>query len=392
MSNPLEIYQRSLKNRKIKPSSISEIATPTAQESDPETPLPNLAELYKAGSQIGQMGDVAPHQGTWTPVVPPIQGAAPKQYNEFESWYLDQFGEEYNGNFSASKPDDMDYNTWQTGQTLYNLYNTEKQAGEAYGQRIGAIDKQADYQNQQAYILAQKLQKYLGLTAAAQGQKGIAAGDLIAAQTDYQNRLAGIATTAEGYRQEAHDTKQNVLSAAQSGTQNQLSQLYAQQEAGETANQEQRYATETANQERWYETVLGTIENKAGLLEVNEDTGAYSYEDWQSLWKLYEDNKGKMSESQQQMMEFYLKNLDHEEAVEDETSDGGLDEVTLRDFIKSKTNMVINGKEYSHPLNVQIRATLITKKTLADGDYYKADNGKEYIYYNKFLYRIEPTA
>jgi hypothetical protein len=270
----------------------------------------------------------------------------------------------------------MDYNTWQTGQTLYNLYNTEKQTGEAYGQRIGEIDKQADFQNQQAYILAQRLQKYLGLTAAAQGQKGIAAGDLIAAQTDYQNRLAGVASTAEGYRQEAYDTKQNAITAAKSGTQDRLSQLYAQQEASGTADQEQ-----------WYATVLGTIENKAGLLEVNEDTGAYSYEDWQSLWKLYEDNKGKMSESQQQMMEFYLKNIDHE----DETSDGG-GEATLSEFLKAKTNMEINGKEYSRVRGVQIRATSVTNKTFADGDYYKADNGKEYIYYNKFLYRIEPTA
>jgi len=322
-------------------------------------------------------------------VTKPAQSYQPQSSSKFEDWYKQQYGAEYGGEFSAAKPEGMDYNTWQTGQTLYNLYNTEKQTGEAYGQRIGEIDKQADFQNQQAYILAQRLQKYLGLTAAAQGQKGIAAGDLIAAQTDYQNRLAGIATTAEGYRQEAHDTKQNVLSAAQSGTQNQLSQLYAQQEAGETANQEQRYATETANQERWYATVLGTIENKAGLLEVNEDTGAYSYEDWQSLWNIYEDNKGKMSESQQQMMEFYLKNIDHEG---EEDSDGGVSEATLSEFIKSKTTMEINGKEYSHPRGAQVRATVLTKKTLADGDYYKADNGKEYIYYNKFLYRIEPTA
>jgi hypothetical protein len=271
----------------------------------------------------------------------------------------------------------MDYNTWQTGQTLYNLYNTEKQAGEAYGQRIGAIDKQADYQNQQAYILAQKLQKYLGLTAAAQGQKGIAAGDLIAAQTDYQNRLAGIATTAEGYRQEAHDTKQNVLSAAQSGTQNQLSQLYAQQEAGETANQEQRYATETANQERWYATVLGTIENKAGLLEVNEDTGAYSYEDWQSLWKLYEDNKGKMSESQQQMMEFYLKNIDHEDEIEVG------EEETSRANRSGMAGQTINGWVVTN--DNKLKATDEAQNTLKNGATKRMWDAT-FVYYNGYWY------
>lgn len=279
----------------------------------------------------------------------------------------------------------MDYNTWQTGQTLYDLYNTEKQTGEAYGQRIGDIDKQADFQNQQAYILAQKLQKYLGLTAAAQGQKGIAAGDLIAAQTDYQNRLAGITSAAEGYRQDAYDTKQNAITAAQTGTQDRLSQLYAQQEARGTVDQEQ-----------WYATVLGTIENKIPSLQVNDDSGAYSYEDWQSLWKIYEDNKGKMSKSQQQMMEFYLKNIDHEEVVEEaeeETvvvADESISKEQLSEFKKGKKTFVINGVEYvTRNGNATTSSLIAGKKKFDNGEYYKAGNGKEYIYYNGWLYWIK---
>jgi hypothetical protein len=385
----LEIYQRSLKNRKIKPSSISEIATPTAQESEPATPLPNLAELYKAGSQIGQMGDVAPHQGTWTPVVPPIQGAAPKQYNEFESWYLDQFGEEYNGNFSASKPDDMDYNTWQTGQTLYNLYNTEKQAGEAYGQRIGAIDKQADYQNQQAYILAQKLMKYLGLTASAQGQKGIAAGNLIAAQTDYQNRLAGIATTAEGYRQDAVSGKQTALSTAKSQAQQSLAEIYGRQaqsdeqrkllEEQSQAQEETRVGMQTAaEQEQWYYIIDNVINQKLGPMQVaNEDTGAYSYEDWQSLWNIYEVNKGKLSESQQQIMEFYLKNIDHEDEIEvgeEETSSAngsGMAGQTINGWVVTNDN--------------KIKVSDEAQKTLKNGATQRMWD-MTFVYYNGYWY------
>ena len=368
MYNPLENY------RKLKPASV---AKPTASN-----------QFNRYSSDIIQK--------------PRPQGE-PKQYSQFEQWYMDNYGAEFGGDFSVTKPDDMDYNTWQTGQTLYDLYNTEKQAGEAYGQRIGDIDKQADFQNQQAYILAQKLQKYLGLTASAQGQKGIAAGDLIAANADYQNRLGSIASEMQGYRQDAESGKQTALSTAKSQAQQSLAEIYGRQaqsdeqrkllEEQSQAQEETRVGMQTAaEQEQWYATVLGTIENKLGPMQVaNEDTGAYSYEDWQSLWKLYEDNKGKMSESQQQMMEFYLKNIDHEDEIEvgeEET----LHEVTLSDFIKSKTNMVINGKEYYHPRNLQIRATLVTNKTLADGDYYKAGNGKEYIYYDKFLYRIKPTA
>ena len=132
------------------------------------------------------------------------------------NWYKQNYGAEFGGEFFACQGPvwTWDYNTWQAGQTLYDLYNTEKQAGEAYGQRIGDIDKQADFQNQQAYILAQKLQKYLGLTASAQGQKGIAAGDLIAANADYQNRLGSIASEMQGYRQDAEAGKQTALSTA----------------------------------------------------------------------------------------------------------------------------------------------------------------------------------
>ena len=299
-------------------------------------------------------------------VTKPAQSYQPQSSSKFEDWYKQQYGAEFGGEFSAVKPEGMDYNTWQTGQTLYNLYNTEKQTGEAYGQRIGEIDKQADFQNQQAYILAQRLQKYLGLTAAAQGQKGIAAGDLIAAQTDYQNRLAGVATAAEGYRQEAYDTKQNAITAAQSGTQEQLSQLYAQQEASGTADQEQ-----------WYATVLGTIENKAGLLEVNEDTGAYSYEDWQSLWKLYEDNKGKMSESQQQMMEFYLKNIDHEDEIEVG------EEETSRANRSGMAGQTINGWVVTN--DNKLKATDEAQNTLKNGATKRMWDAT-FVYYNGYWY------
>ena len=297
-------------------------------------------------------------------VTKPAPSYQPQSSSKFEDWYKQNYGAEYGGEFSFVKPEGMDYNTWQTGQTLYNLYNTEKQAGEAYGQRIGAIDKQADYQNQQAYILAQKLQKYLGLTAAAQGQKGIAAGDLIAAQTDYQNRLAGIASAAEGYRQEAYDTKQNAITAAKSGTQERLAQLYAQQESSGTADQEQ-----------WYATVLGTIENKLGPMQIaNEDTGAYSYEDWQSLWKIYEDNKGKMSKSQQQMMEFYLKNIDHEEEVaEDEIGVG---------------KKSLDGK-YVVSSGESKKANQATQKKYKNGDFVANmgnTGGIGWIYFDGYLY------
>jgi hypothetical protein len=76
-----------------------------------------------------------------------------------------------------------------------------------------------------------------------------------------------------------------------------------------------------------------------------------------------------------------LKNIDHE--------------AILSEFLKAETNMEINGKEYSRVLNShisKIEASVYTDKTFANGDYYKARDGKEYIYYDKYLYRIKPAA
>ena len=330
------------------------------------------------------------------PPVPLKPQGEPKQYSQFEQWYMDNYGAEFGGDFSVTKPDDMDYNTWQTGQTLYDLYNTEKQAGEAYGQRIGDIDKQADFQNQQAYILAQKLQKYLGLTASAQGQKGIAAGDLIAANADYQNRLGSIASEMQGYRQDAEAGKQTALSTAKSQAQQSLAEIYGRQ-AQSAAQEETQVGMQTAaEQEQWHYNIDNVINQKLGAIQVDKKTGEYSAEDWQSVWDLYEQNKGKLSESQQQMMEFYLNNLDHEEAVEEaeeETvvvADESISKEQLSEFKKGKKTFVINGVEYvTRNGNATTSSLIAGKKKFDNGDYYKAGNGKEYVYYNGWLYWIK---
>ena len=324
-------------------------------------------------------------------VTKPPQSYQPQSSSNFEDWYKQNYGAEFGGEFSPVKPDDMDYNTWQAGQTLYDLYNTEKQAGEAYGQRIGEIDKQADFQNQQAYILAQKLQKYLGLTASAQGQKGIAAGDLIAAQTDYQNRLAGVASTAEGYRQEAYDTKQNAITAAKSGTQDRLSQLYAQQET--VAEQLQ------AQQNSVYQTaVANTLAQMAAGFEVDEDTGEYKAEDYEKLVAYYDKNKNHLDQTAQEYIEFMLEN-DYPHGTPT-----NIEEATAADiseFIQGEISMKINGKLYKRVETTQptqigiltdvVQANSLTDEELTNGQYYRHTDGKEYIYYNRKLYLIEPT-
>ena len=329
-------------------------------------------------------------------VTKPPQSYQPQSSSNFEDWYKQNYGAEFGGEFSPVKPDDMDYNTWQAGQTLYDLYNTEKQAGEAYGQRIGDIDKQADFQNQQAYILAQKLQKYLGLTASAQGQKGIAAGDLIAANADYQNRLGSIASEMQGYRQDAEAGKQTALSTAKSQAQQSLAEIYGRQ-AQSAAQEETQVGMQTAaEQEQWYYNIDNVINQKLGAMQVDKKTGEYSAEDWQSVWDLYEQNKGKLSESQQQMMEFYLNNLDHEEAAEEgeeETvvvADESISKEQLSEFKKGKKTFVINGVEYvTRNGNATTSSLIAGKKEFDNGDYYKAGNGKEYVYYNGWLYWIK---
>ena len=143
------------------------------------------------------------------------------------------------------------------------------------------INTEEDKAKQAAYIDYQKLMKYLNFANAAQGGGTLTAGDQIEAQNNYQSQLRAI----EGQYKNENNDEETI-----------------------------------AQQEYWGNLLRATIDRKLDNFEVNEETGTISAEDWQSLWTLYEGKKTKMSEFQQEVMEFYLNTIDHDETTEEITA------------------------------------------------------------------------
>jgi len=279
-----------------------------------------------------------------------------QQPNNFEQWYLTQVEQPFGGSLvqaevmdetrpTRGKMEINGTNTLPEGQALYNLYGEQQSAGNAYQQALPQVNRQEDYLNQAAAINQQRLYKYLKMTSAARGQQ-ISSGDMIQAMANYQNLLGNISATAED-----------------------------------------QLAT---NQEQWYGMLYDTMGEKLQYMQVDPETGNYSFDDWNKLWKIYEQNKGKISEEQQAYLEFYLQNIDH--GVETETT--AIASQTLKDFVnKANTTMTFNGVEYTRQMSMNRLPTSAedAANNFVDGDYFKDDKGREYVYYNKYLRRIKPV-
>lgn len=324
----------------------------------------------------------------------PVRVAKPAQPkaadSEFERWYMEHLGEQYTGQEFLTKPEDMDAATWAVGQTLYNLYNTEKQTDTALENQKKQIDIQQDYATQQAAIMNEKLQKYLKMAYAAQGAQ-VPGGDLIAAQNNYLNQLGQIGTEYTGLKTQAEQEAALAKQTAQGTAQQNLATIYGQQGSQEEQEKEQ--------QKLIYQSAIeNTLAQMASGFEVDEETGEYKAEDYEKLMEYYLKNKEYLDETAQKYIEFVLENdYPHENAPSIDEADSA----DISEFIQGKTSMGINGKLYrrveiDQPQQVGVRAdvikaSLLTDKKLTNGQYYKHTDGNEYIYYNGKLYLIEPT-
>lgn len=221
------------------------------------------------------------------------------------------------------------------GQTLQNLYGSVEQNHSVTPE----INTQEDLAKQSAYIDYQKLMKYLNFANAAQGGGTLTAGDQIEAQNNYQSQLRSIESQ---YKDDTSDE--------------------------ETAVQ----------QDYWNSLLRDTIDQKLGNFEVNEETGTISADDWNSLWSLYESKKSKMSAFQQEVMEFYLETIDHDETestvIEQGNEGSGL---AGKEF-----NGWVIGNEYG-------KMEADKTKNYKNGQIINEANAAHqqvYIYYNGYLY------
>ena len=298
--------------------------------------------------------------------------AAPKSAgSDFEKWYIENLGTQYTGQDFLTKPEDMDAATWAVGQTLYNLYNTNKQTDTALANQTAQINAQQDYATQQAAIMNEKLQKYLKMAYAAQGAQ-IPGGDLIAAQNNYVNQLgqigseyAGLKTQAE---QQAAATKQTAQSAAQQG----LATIYGQQ-AERAAQTEGAESEQTAYIQQLIGTrVASKLDEMFGQFEVNEETGKISWEDYQTMAEYYEQNKDRLDKATQEYLEYLLESeYEHDpEPKEVETKEqDGVVGLQVGDWTIKNNNGVQANESEAHK----------------NGDHV-AQYGVDWVYYNGFWY------
>ena len=215
------------------------------------------------------------------------------------------------------------------GQTLVDLYG---QAGT--DTPLTETQKGADLEKQSAYISYQKLMKYLNVSNAAQSSP-LSASDQIKAHTAYQNQISDI-------------DSRNVEEDA-----------------------------DPAKQEYWSSMIRDTIDTKLSNMDVDEETGELTAESWQSLWKIYEGNKGKMNQDQQEIMEFYLNNIDHEGGVAG--TELGNESIVGKKFGKYTVNNV-EGKQKVTDTSKYEDGQIINEANAA--------NQQVYVYYQGYLYPV----
>jgi len=310
---------------------------------------------------------------------------------DYEAW------RQLYGDFSLTKPEGMDTNTWQVGQALYNLYNANQQSNTNYQSQVGQINTQEDFQNQQAYILSQKVLKYLQLGNQAQGMQGVAAGDRIALQNNYLNQLGAIGTEYGNLRNEANSTLQSNNQTANQTAQSQLSSIYGNQ----ALQEQQTAATEEAqvlyNQQRIADAVAGRLAEMAAGFNVDEATGNYSYEDYKQLEDCYNANKDRIDVSSQEYIDFILQNnYPHNE----EGTATGTTEMT--EVLDGRRTTTFNGVEYKVTGVKMKAATKDLPGGVKNGDIidYTGYTGSQFstkmtikaLYYDGYLYEVSKVG
>ena len=162
---PTTPTQQDLKNIGIQLRQMGEIAPTT-------TKLETLQDIYgNIGTDIGQMGDIG---GTTNPngaltgdqineetdagsTVTPQQ----QTMNDYEEWYKANVGTEFKGQNLLTKPAGMDYATWATGQTLYNLYEQSKLADESLASNKQINNEQSAKKNSKPISLIKRCKNTL---------------------------------------------------------------------------------------------------------------------------------------------------------------------------------------------------------------------------------------
>ena len=164
---------------------------------------------------------------------------------------------------------------------------------------MGLLNQQQDQQSQEAYISFQRFMNYLKMGQSAQGQQ-LTAGDQIQAQSNYQNQLNQIGS-------DFASKKTAVLQEEQTKADSLKATKDAETEAERAAAEEKL----VQDQNTWASLIQDRLDNAMSGFNVDEETGEYSYADWQKIMNIYNLAKGKMSVSQQEMMEFYLNSIPH---------------------------------------------------------------------------------
>lgn len=196
-------------------------------------------------------------------------------------------------------------------QTMQKLYGSvQPQSVVQPNSQMGVLNQQQDQYEQQAYVDFQRFMNYLKLGQAAQGQT-VSAGDKIKAQANYQTQLGDINTKYAGLKAAAAEEERT-----KAETKAEKDRLAAEAAADEETA---RIANE---QNAWVSLIQNRIETVMGDFDVDETTGEYTQEDWQKLWALYESGKGKLSKSQQEMMEYYLNTLPHKAESTEQDNNG----------------------------------------------------------------------
>jgi len=130
------------------------------------------------------------------------------------------------------------------------MYQTQKQE----------INQEALAQQQQAFILNQKMQKYLGMVNSAYGQQGLNPSDAVYLGNQYQNNLGAIQSTKQQqtsdlYKTQAATNFQNLQTENQRAYEQQL-----------TADQ-RMYQGAMVQDERQYNTDMAVLQNAQSSLE-----------------------------------------------------------------------------------------------------------------------------
>ena len=248
-----------------------------------------------------------------------------------------------------------------------------------YNNAIKLNEQNRNAELEQNYVRQQLIEKYLPQDLKAQGLSGSGLAELYKqkANTDYMNNRATINANYNNSNQSLLENytnkKQNI----------------------EDAENAERKAEEEQNVLDWYTRMSGSIDAKIAEL-IDEKTGKLSEENYNSLYKYIEDNKGNINSNYEGLLKNYLDEYKMNEEEIKESHSNKFFEDNYAGFVETENAIDISTpSKASEAMDSSIEAMYLylyqQAFNLKDGDILQTGllKSDKYLYYNGLFYKLK---